>query len=49
VNIFTDEGLKIKRKDARYKNISKTVDKRLNLSSGKKSRSIGGSVEEYIM
>lgn len=48
-NIFTDEGLKIKRKDARYKNISKTVDKRLNLSSGKKSRSIGGSVEEYIM
>ena len=48
-DLFNDEALKIKRKDSRYKNISKTVDKRLNLSNAKKSRSIGGSVEEYIM
>ena len=47
--LFQDEGLKVKRKDARYRNVSKTIDKRLNLSNSKKSRAMGGSVEEFIM
>ena len=47
--LFQDAALKIKRKDKRYGNISKAVENKLNLSNGRKARSIGGSVEEYIM
>lgn len=47
--LFQDAALKIKRKDRRYGNISKAVENRLNLSNGRKARSIGGSVEEYVM
>lgn len=44
-----DSQLKAKQNNKTHKGTTKFIDQTLNLSSGKKSRSIGGNVQEYVL